>query len=112
MRRYEIEAAGHRIPVVVFGDGERCLVCVNAAQQTMGAWGPLARRFSRAGYRVVLFDFPNQGRASTAPGALRLIEQADLLHLVVKEVSPGQPVALCGASWGALVAAAAAARHP
>ena len=113
MQRYEIEAAGHRIPVVVFGDGDRCLVCVNAAQQTMGAWGSLARRAAaRGGYRVVLFDFPNQGRASTTAGALSLVEQADLLSLLLHEVSPARPVFVIGGSWGALVAATAAARHP
>jgi pimeloyl-ACP methyl ester carboxylesterase len=100
------------IPVSVFGDGDRCLVCVNAAQQTAAAWGAVARRFTRAGFRVVLFDFPSQGRAETLSRGLGLVEQAEIVHRVLSHVSPGQPVDLCGASWGALVAAACAARHP
>jgi pimeloyl-ACP methyl ester carboxylesterase len=113
MQRCELVTGRHRIPVVLFGEGKRCLVCVNGAQQTMNAWGSLARRFAvRAGYRVVLFDFPGQGSALTAEGGLGLIEQAELLQLVVSQVSPVAPVDLCGASWGAQVAAACAARYP
>lgn len=113
MERFELTAGGYRVPVIVIGDGDRCLVCVNAAQQTMVAWGPLAKRFAtRAGYRVVLFDFPNQGRASTVERGLGLIEQAEVVHHVLSHVSPRRAVDLCGASWGSLVAAACAARHP
>ncbi len=113
MERRELVVGRYRIPVAIFGGGDRCLVCVNAAQQTMGAWGTLAKRFAnRGGYRVVLFDFPNQGRASNVGRALTLSEQADVLHFVIREVSPGDAVDVCGASWGALVAAACAARFP
>ena len=39
-------------------------------------------------------------------------QQVDILHAVVEHVSPSQPVALLGGSWGALIAAAYAAAHP
>jgi pimeloyl-ACP methyl ester carboxylesterase len=112
MQRCELITGRYRLPVMIFGDGTRTLVCVNGAQQTMGAWGSVMRRFVASGYRVVLFDFPNQGSAETQEGPLGLIEQAEVLDLVLRQVSPEEPVDLLAGSWGALVAAACAARYP
>ena len=53
----------------------------------------------------------NPGRTATLSGRLGLIEQAEVVHGVLSHFSPRDPVALC-ASWGALVAAACAVRHP
>jgi pimeloyl-ACP methyl ester carboxylesterase len=110
--RLELSLHGYRIPATLFGDGNSCLVCVNAAQQTMGAWGAVVRRFVREGYRVAVFDFPNQGCALATDTTLGLLEQADLTCAVSRELCPNGPVDLIGASWGALVATACAARHP
>ena len=103
------------IPFMVMGQGRRCLVCVNGMQQTMASWRTLVRHFARqCEYRVVLFDFPNQGRARCCRGDARVsvAEQVDVLGAVADEVSPDRPVALIGGSWGAVVAAAYAARCP
>jgi pimeloyl-ACP methyl ester carboxylesterase len=112
--RTELLVNGFRVPVSTFGDGATAplLVCVNAGQQTMGAWGLLAKRFMRRGVPVALFDFPNQGSSPTADCELDLLEQGDLTAEVARQLSPERPVALIGGSWGSLVAAACAARHP
>jgi pimeloyl-ACP methyl ester carboxylesterase len=83
-------------------------------QQTMAAWRSLVRRMAGTGYRIVLFDFPNQGRAVTTNGdaSASLRQQVEVLHAIAAHVSPVAPVALIGGSWGALVAAGYAATHP
>jgi hypothetical protein len=50
------------VPYRVYGRGDQFLVCVNAAQQTMAAWRSVVGYFSET-YRLLLFDFPGQGRA-------------------------------------------------
>ena len=65
----------------------------------------------------VLFDFPNQGRAAElnrhlVTSSLSVPQQVEVLAAVADHVSPRQPVALLGGSWGALIAAAYAAAHP
>lgn len=113
MERFEIASGGFRIPVSVSGDGERCLVCINAAQQTMGAWRQMVKDFAdETEYRLVLFDFPNQGRSATLAAALDVAAQADIVHDVARHVSPGSAVDVFGVSWGSVVAAAYAARYP
>jgi pimeloyl-ACP methyl ester carboxylesterase len=112
MKRLELAVNGYSIPATVFGEGHQCLVCVNAAQQTMSAQRALVRPFTRAGYRLVLFDFPNQGSGPTVDNTLGLLEQAEITHEVIRQVALGQPVDMFGASWGSLVAAASAALYP
>jgi pimeloyl-ACP methyl ester carboxylesterase len=113
MSTTELLVDGFRVPFSILGENRTAplVICVNAAQQTMGAWGFLAKRFMRRGYRVAMFDFPNQGTALEIDAALGLIQQADLTAAVARELSPDRQVALTGASWGSLVATACAARH-
>jgi pimeloyl-ACP methyl ester carboxylesterase len=103
------------IPSLLFGEGPHLLICVNGMQQTMASWRSLVRCFTaRARYRVALFDFPNQGRARCLHGdaGVDVLEQVRVLGAVVDALSPDAPVALLGGSWGAVVAAAYAARRP
>jgi pimeloyl-ACP methyl ester carboxylesterase len=102
------------IPWAATGQAERTLVCVNGAQQTMGAWGSVVRALSSRGHRVVLFDLPNQGRARTFEGepTADLEEQLAAVQQVVALAGAGRPVQLIGGSWGAVLCAAHAARHP
>ena len=103
------------IPYMVFGEGTHLLICVNGMQQTMPSWRSLVRCFTaQASYRVALFDFPNQGRARCLRGDARVdvVEQVHVLGAVADALSPDGPVALIGGSWGAIVAAAYAARRP
>ena len=101
--------------MAVAGSGGCCVVCVNGMQQTMAAWRPFLRVFAGdRRYRVVLFDFPAQGRARTiaGPPEISLAEQIEVLSAVVQTASPGSPVALVGGSWGGVIAAAYAAAEP
>ena len=113
--RGELTIGRFGIPYAVAGDGPRCLVCVNALQQTMGAWRPFISRFGNdPRYRLVMFDFPHQGRALVRWGAadVPLMEQVTILSAVVQQFSQHAPVALTGGSWGSVIAAAYAATYP
>ena len=113
MEPFELDKDGFKIPLSVSGEGERTLICVNAAQMTMAAWRGLVKAFtSDSGYRLVLFDFPNQGKGATLDDAQDLVQQTDVVDAVVRHVSPNAPVDLLGVSWGSAVAAAYAARFP
>jgi pimeloyl-ACP methyl ester carboxylesterase len=92
------------------------LICVNGMQQTMAMWRSVLKRMAGTGYRTVLFDFPNQGRAAELnrhlmTSSMSVSEQVGVLAAVADHVSPGRPVALLGGSWGALIAAAYAAAY-
>jgi pimeloyl-ACP methyl ester carboxylesterase len=111
-----------RLPSTSLGPGKPdtteapVLICVNGMQQTMAMWRSVLKRMSGTGYQTVLFDFPNQGRAAgmnrhLMTSSLSVAEQVEVLAAVADHVSPGQPVALLGGSWGALIAAAYASSH-
>ena len=111
--RGEITIDRFLIPYRVYGQGSRFLVCVNGAQQTMAAWRPVVNYFSRD-YRLLLFDFPGQGRAHIVSGSavVDLDEQVEVLRQVlVAQNVPGKAI-IAGASWGGVVVAAFASRFP
>ena len=115
MQKSTVMVGRFEIPCAIAGSGPECVVAVNGMQQTMAAWRLVVKRFIRERrYRLVLFDFPNQGRAKVRTGTadIGLMEQADIVGAVVAHVSGGRPVDLLGGSWGALVAAAFAATSP
>lgn len=101
------------IPYRVYGSGASSLVFLNGVQQSMAMWHSLVRRFSHS-YRIVLFDFPNQGAGRTVEGSshLSLDEQVDILGAVIDATIGEDHTSLCSASWGGVVALAYAARHP
>jgi pimeloyl-ACP methyl ester carboxylesterase len=109
----EITVGRFVIPYRLYGEGSRFLVCVNGAQQTMAAWRPVVNYFSDD-YRLLLFDFPGQGRAQISSGSARvdLDEQVEVLHQVVSaQNAPGKSI-VAGASWGGIVVSAFASRFP
>jgi len=109
----EITVGRFVIPYRLYGEGSRFLVCVNGAQQTMAAWRPVVNYFSND-YRLLLFDFPGQGRAQISSGSAQvdLDEQVEVLHQVVSaQNAPGKSI-VAGASWGGIVVAAFASRFP
>jgi len=110
--RGEITVGRFLIPYRLFGQGSQFLVCVNGAQQTMAAWRPVVNYFSRD-YRLLLFDFPGQGRAQIISGSavVALDEQVEVLHQVVSAQNTGKSI-IAGASWGGIVVAAFASRFP
>ena len=115
VQRQVLTIGRFEIPCAVHSHGCEYLVCVNGMQQAMASWRTVARRVGASGrYRVVLFDFPHQGRALTSGDSqpLTLAEQVDVLAGVVDALAPQQPVALIGGSWGALIAAMYAALFP
>jgi pimeloyl-ACP methyl ester carboxylesterase len=108
----EITVGRFVVPYRLYGEGCRFLVCVNGAQQTMAAWRPVVNYFSND-YRLLLFDFPGQGRAQISSGSalVDLDEQVEVLHQVVSAQNTGKSI-IAGASWGGIVVAAFASRFP
>ena len=76
-------------------------------------WHSFVCRFSGS-YRIVLFDFPNQGAGRIMEGSsyLTLHEQVDILRAVIDATIGEDHVRLCSASWGGVVALAYAAQRP
>lgn len=100
------------IPYRVYGNGGPHVVCLNGIQQSMAMWLSFIRRFA-SHYRIVLFDFPGQGKSDVLQGSnnVSLEEQVDILHEVI-EASGVKDITICSASWGGVVALAFAAKHP
>lgn len=101
------------IPYRVYGSGELSLVFLNGVQQSMAMWHSFVRRFSQS-YRIVLFDFPNQGAGRILDGSpyLSLDEQVDILDAVIDTTIGEDHLSLCSASWGGVVALAYTVQHP
>jgi pimeloyl-ACP methyl ester carboxylesterase len=97
----------------VYGTEESSLVFINGVQQSMAMWHSFVRRFSHK-YRIVLFDFPDQGtaRITAGPAFLSLDEQVDILSAVIDATCADDQVTVCSASWGGVVALAYAERQP
>jgi pimeloyl-ACP methyl ester carboxylesterase len=113
IKRGEITVGRFLIPYRLFGQGSRFLVCVNGAQQTMAAWRPVVNYFSRD-YRLLLFDFPGQGRAKIISGSavVGLDEQVEVVHQILSAQNAPEKSIVAGASWGGVVVAAFAVRFP
>jgi pimeloyl-ACP methyl ester carboxylesterase len=109
----EITVGRFLIPYRLYGQGSRFLACVNGAQQTMAAWRPVVNYFSND-YRLLLFDFPGQGRAQISSGSalVSLDEQIEVLHQVLAAQNAPEKSIVAGASWGGVVVAAFASRFP
>lgn len=101
------------VPYRVYGGGECTLVFINGIMQSMAMWHTFVRRFSQS-YRIVIFDFPNQGSGRVVAGSveLSLEEQVDILDAVINAAGGEDRLTVCSASWGGVVALAYAARHP
>jgi pimeloyl-ACP methyl ester carboxylesterase len=100
------------IPYRIFENDAPHIVCVNGVQQSMAMWQTFIARFSRQ-YRIVLFDFPNQGKAKITSGSdqVTLDEQIEILNAVLDKTGTRLDATLCAASWGGVVAVAFAATH-
>jgi pimeloyl-ACP methyl ester carboxylesterase len=101
------------IPYRVYGAGSSSLVFLNGVQQSMAMWHSFVRRFSH-NYRIVLFDFPNQGGGRILDGSsnLSLEEQVDILTAVIDATCGEDQPNVCAASWGGVVALAYAVKYP
>lgn len=101
------------VPYRVYGDGLQTLVFINGIQQSMAMWHSFVLRFSRD-YRLVIFDFPYQGKGRIVSGSIdmTLDEQVDVLDAVVNAAGIDDRLTICSASWGGVIAAGYAVRHP
>jgi rhamnosyltransferase subunit A len=101
------------IPYRLYGDGLHSLVFINGIQQSMAMWHSFVRRFSR-NYRIVIFDFPYQGKGRIVSGGLDLSldEQIGVLDAVVNAVGIRERLTVCSASWGGVIASGYAVQHP
>ncbi len=113
IRKGQIEIDRFLVPYRIYGDASKSIVCVNGVQQTMAAWKSVVSYFFKD-YKLVLFDFPGQGRAQTlyGPTAFSLDEQVGVLHKIVQMQNAPGKVNVVGASWGGIVVAVFAARYP
>src|SRR6202795_2254666 len=111
--RGELTVGRFLIPYRLFGQGKRFMVCVNAAQQSMAAWRSVVNYFVRD-YRLLLFDFPGQGRAQIISGSavVGLDEQVEVLHQALSAQNAPEKSIVAGASWGGVAVASFAARFP
>ena len=100
------------IPYRVYGKGGLSLVCINGVQQSMAMWHSFISRFAQQ-HKIVLFDFPGQGKSSVESGPLSasIDEQVDILSGVVNATGVSN-IILCSASWGGVVAMVFAVRYP
>ena len=75
------------IPYRVYENEGPHVICINGVQQSMAMWQTLVSRF-QSDYRIVLFDFPGQGKARTLSGPINvsLDEQVQILQAVMDEV--------------------------
>ena len=101
------------IPYRIYESDGPHIICLNGVQQSMAMWHTFVEHYS-AHYRIVLFDFPNQGKGkvSAGPKLVTLDEQVDILREVIKATGTNNSVSLCSASWGGIIAMAFAAKHP
>jgi pimeloyl-ACP methyl ester carboxylesterase len=104
-----------QIPYRVYGDQGKVIVCVSGAKQTMSAWRSLVSHFSD-NYRIVVFDMPGQGRSEilSGPMGVTLDEQVEVLDSLVRhlDIRLCEQRVLIGGSWGSIVSAVYAERHP
>ncbi|MDP2621403.1 MAG: alpha/beta hydrolase [Hyphomicrobiales bacterium] len=113
IRKGEIRDGRFVVPYRTYGEAPKTIVCVSGAQQTMAVWKSFVAYFCRD-FTVVVFDLPGQGRSETlyGPAAISLDEQVSALSRVIETTKHNGPVHIAAASWGTIVAAIYAARHP
>jgi len=101
------------VPYRIYGEAERTIVCISGAKQTMAAWRSFISHFA-SDYSVAVFDLPGQGRSTILSGApgVSFDEQVEVLHGVIRAINRNGSVNLAAASWGTIISAALAARHP
>lgn len=111
--KVELKVGRFLIPCRIYKNGGPQIICVNGIQQSMAMWHSLVTRFSHE-YQMVLFDFPNQGKARILSGPVKvsLDEQVEILLTVMDQTGINPDARLCTASWGGVVAAALASRYP
>ncbi len=100
------------VPYRIYENEGPHIICLNGVQQSMAMWHTFVLRYAPY-YRVVLFDFPNQGKGKIVSGPIfvTLDEQVNILRGVIKATETNKNVSICSASWGGIIAMAFAARY-
>ncbi len=106
-----IETGRFVIPYRIYDNDGPHIICLNGVQQSMAMWHAFILRYAPH-YRIVLFDFPGQGKGRVASGPIfvTLDEQVDILREVIKATGTNRNVTVCTASWGGIIAMAFASR--
>jgi len=112
-RKGVVQTGRFEIPYRVYGNDGPHLICLNGIQQSMAMWQGFVAHFA-ADYRIVLFNFPGQGKGRALLGPVRasLDEEVEILHKVMEATHASHDVSLCTASWGGIVALAFASQRP
>ena len=107
-----IELGRFVIPYRIYENEGPHIICLNGVQQSMAMWHTFVLRYAPY-YRVVLFDFPNQGKGKVVSGPIfvTLDEQVDILREVIKATGINKNVSICSASWGGIISMAFASRY-
>lgn len=107
-----IETGRFVVPYRVYDNNGPHIVCINGVQQSMAMWHTFISRYAPH-YRLVLFDFPDQGkgRIISGPILVTLDEQVQILSEVIKATGVNNSMTICSASWGGIVALAFASQH-
>ncbi len=100
------------IPYRVYENNGPQLIFINGVQQSMAMWQTFIARFARD-YKIILFDFPNQGKAKVlfGPSQVTLDEQVEILSAMVDKTQLSRDATICAASWGGVIAVAFAAKY-
>jgi len=108
-----IESGRFIIPYRIYDNEGPHIICLNGVQQSMAMWHSLVLRYAPY-YRMVLFDFPGQGKGKVTSGPIfvTLDEQVEILREVIKATGVNKNVSMCSASWGGIIAMAFASRYP
>ncbi|MCR4337997.1 MAG: alpha/beta hydrolase [Candidatus Omnitrophica bacterium] len=108
----QVQVNRFHIPYRVYGNGGPHVVCLNGVQQSMAMWQSFVNQFAKD-YRILLFDFPGQGKAQVDMGPVNasIDEQVEILHEVIK-ASNVHDITICSASWGGVVALAFVSKYP
>ena len=107
-----IELGRFVVPYRIYENAGPHILCINGVQQSMAMWHTFVLRYAPY-YRVVLFDFPNQGKGKVVSGSISisLDEQVNILREVINATETNRNVSICSASWGGIIAMAFASRY-
>lgn len=107
-----IKIGRFEVPYRIYENDGPHIVCLNGVQQSMAMWHTFICRFAPH-YRIVIFDFPNQGKGKVLSGSPRvsLDEQIMILRKVMKATKVNHDLTICAASWGGVIAIAFASKH-
>ena len=98
-----LETGEHRLYWELFGKGDREVVCLlNGLAMHTGAWYGFLPRL-RPDYDVLLWDYPGQGRSSTADVPYHLDRIASYLARIIEAIGT-ERIHLVGISYGGFVA--------